>query len=180
MTAMQTPQMKLRQYRQRWPSTAEDIELIKQRLPEITGEVRQALEEQAAEFAIAHARIERELIAIREAQANTDREIAGIKNDITRIDGHIVRIDGHNRPHRRREITSIKEMLAVLVSNTDDMIARMDTMSRELTETSSRVGNLTGSRFERRVARNIRRRSASLRWTVTSAGAASGLGRNGR
>ena len=38
------------------------------------------------------------------------------------------------------------------------MIARIDLMSRSLTETNSRVGNLTGTRYERRVARRIHRR----------------------
>ena len=52
-------------------------------------------------------------------------------------------------PTLQDELAGIKETLAMLVT-------RVEAMSSTLTETSSRVGNLTGSRLERRVARNIR------------------------
>ena len=48
----------------------------------------------------------------------------------------------------------------VVVVHIAELKASTDAMSRTLTETSSRVGNLTGSRFERRVARIIRRRTS--------------------
>ena len=105
-------------------------------MPEIADAVRQGLEQQAAEFTAVHERIERELNAIRERQDAQDGEIA-----------------------------SIKESLAVLVDRTDqlavrtdEVVDRLDAMSRTLNETNSRVGNLAGTRYERRVARIILRR----------------------
>ena len=187
MSTMQTPQDEIAAIQATLALHAEDLELIKQQLPEIAGAVRQAIEQATAEFVATHERIERELNAVRErqeaqalAQANTAREIAGIKDEIAGAKG---------------EITSIKETLTALVIRTDAVVARIDevvdrtdvvvaridevvdrtdvvvahiaelkastdAMSRTLTETSSRVGNLTGSRFERRVARIIRRRTS--------------------
>ena len=187
MSTMQTPQDEIAAIRATLALHAEDLELIKRQLPEISGAVRQAIEQATAEFVAAHERIERELNAVRErqeaqalAQANTAREIAGIKDEIAGAKG---------------EISSIKETLTALVIRTDAVVARIDevvdrtdavvaridevvdrtdvvvahiaelkastdAMSRTLTETSSRVGNLTGSRFERRVARIIRRRTS--------------------
>ena len=170
---MQTPQDEIAAIQATLALHAEDLELIKQQLPEIAGAVRQAIEQATAEFVATHERIERELNAVRErqeaqalAQANTAREIAGIKDEIAGA---------------KDEITSIKETLTALVIRTDAVVARIDevvdrtdvvvahiaelkastdAMSRTLTETSSRVGNLTGSRFERRVARIIRRRTS--------------------
>ena len=187
MSTMQTPQDEIAAIQATLALHAEDLELIKQQLPEIAGAVRQAIEQATAEFVATHERIERELNAVRErqeaqalAQANTAREIAGIKDEIAGAKG---------------EIFSIKETLTALVIRTDAVVARIDevvdrtdvvvaridevvdrtdvvvvhiaelkastdAMSRTLTETSSRVGNLTGSRFERRVARIIRRRTS--------------------
>ncbi len=187
MSTMQTPQDEIAAIQATLALHAEDLELIKQQLPEIAGAVRQAIEQATAEFVATHERIERELNAARErqeaqalAQANTAREIAGIKDEIAGAKG---------------EISSIKETLTALVIRTDAVVARIDevvdrtdavvaridevvdrtdvvvahiaelkastdAMSRTLTETSSRVGNLTGSRFERRVARIIRRRTS--------------------
>ena len=173
MSTMQTPQDEIAAIQATLALHAEDLELIKQQLPEIAGAVRQAIEQATAEFVATHERIERELNAVRErqeaqalAQANTAREIAGIKDEIAGAKG---------------EISSIKETLTALVIRTDAVVARIDevvdrtdvvvahiaelkastdAMSRTLTETSSRVGNLTGSRFERRVARIIRRRTS--------------------
>ena len=177
---MQTPQDEIAAIQATLALHAEDLELIKQQLPEIAGAVRQAIEQATAEFVATHERIERELNAVRErqeaqalAQANTAREIAGIKDEIAGA---------------KDEITSIKETLTALVIRTDALVIRTDAvvaridevvdrtdvvvvhiaelkastdaMSRTLTETSSRVGNLTGSRFERRVARIIRRRTS--------------------
>ena len=184
---MQTPQDEIAAIQATLALHAEDLELIKQQLPEIAGTVRQAIEQATAEFVATHERIERELNAVRErqeaqalAQANTAREIAGIKDEIAGA---------------KDEITSIKETLTALVIRTDAVVARIDevvdrtdvvvaridevvdrtdvvvvhiaelkastdAMSRTLTETSSRVGNLAGSRFERRVARIIRRRTS--------------------
>ncbi|MDE2786047.1 MAG: hypothetical protein OXL37_05225, partial [Chloroflexota bacterium] len=45
-----------------------------------------------------------------------------------------------------------------LAARTDEVVDRLDAMSRTLTETNSRVGNLTCTRYERRVARIILRR----------------------
>ena len=68
-------------------------------------------------------------------------------------------------PTPQDEIASVKEMLAMLVANTNALVAQYDAMSQSITVIESRVGNLTGSRYERRVARNIRgilRRSVRL------------------
>ncbi len=136
---------------------ASDLEQIKRQLPEIAGAVREEMERRATEFTAVNERIWQELTAIRQgqddlalAQTNTVREIAGIKSDIVRIDDNIVRIDG--------EVASLKEIADMLVARTDAMLDRMDTMSRTLTTIDSRVGNLTGTRYERRVARIILRR----------------------
>ena len=136
MSTMQTPQDEILAIQATLELHAEDLERIKQWLPEIADTVRHGLEQQAAEFTAVHERIERELNAIRERQDAQDGEIA-----------------------------SIKESLAVLVDRTDqlavrtdEVVDRLDAMSRTLNETNSRVGNLAGTRYERRVARIILRR----------------------
>ena len=166
MSTMQTPQDEIAAIQATLALHAEDLELIKQQLPEIAGAVRQAIEQATAEFVATHERIERELNAVRERQEAQAGEISSIKDEIAGI---------------KDEISSIKETLTALVIRTDAVVARIDevvdrtdvvvahiaelkastdAMSRTLTETSSRVGNLTGSRFERRVARIIRRRTS--------------------
>ena len=128
----------------------EDLERIKQQMLESDESTRALLENVVAELTATRDNIAQELRAINgrldthtdilnnhterldaqaEAQANTDREVAGING----------------------EISAIKEMLAMLVDRTD-------AMSRTLNETNSRVGNIAGTRYERRVARIIRRR----------------------
>ena len=44
----------------------------------------------------------------------------------------------------------------MLVERTNALVSQYDAMSKTMTVIESRVGNLTGSRLERRVARNIR------------------------
>ena len=136
---------------------AEDLERIKQWLPESPDSVRQAIEQQAAEFTAAHQRIERELNAIRERQQAQEDEITNIKQTlvelITRTDAVVARID------------EVVDRTDVIVSHIAEVKARTDAMSLTLTETNSRLGNVTGTRHERRVARNIRvllRRSIGL------------------
>ena len=119
-----------------------------------------------------------EIVGIKGEIVGINGEIVGIKGDIVRIDGEIVgikgaivRIDGEivgikdEIASIKDEITHIKEQLAVLFARTDAIIARMDAMSATLKSLDSRVGNITGTRLERRVARNIRgrlRRSIGL------------------
>ena len=74
------------------------------------------------------------------------------------MDDNIVRIDDNIANTDLNEIASIKETLAALVARTDAIVEEMGAMSRTLTETNSRVGNLAGTRYERRVARIILRR----------------------
>ena len=128
---------------------------------------------------------ERAIIGINGEIVGINGEIVGIKGDIVRIKGDIVRIDGEivgikdaivridgeivgikdEIASIKDEITHIKEQLAVLFARTDAIIARMDAMSATLKSLDSRVGNITGTRLERRVARNIRgrlRRSIGL------------------
>lgn len=102
-------------------------------------------------------RIDGEIVGIKGAIVRIDGEIVGIKDAIVRIDGEIASI--------KDEIVHINEQLAVLFARTDAIIARMDAMSATLKSLDSRVGNITGTRLERRVARNIRgrlRRSIGL------------------
>ena len=157
MTTTQTPRDEIAAIHATLALHAQDLARINRQLPELAETVRQGLERQAAESATAHERIFRELQAIRERQdaqesaiARIDGEIGGIKNDIGGIRGDIARIDG--------EIVGIKEQLAVLLARTDAIIAQMATMSSTLKSLDSRVGNLTGTRLERRVARTIRGR----------------------
>ena len=177
---MQTPQDEIAAIQATLALHAEDLELIKQQLPEIAGAVRQAIEQATAEFVAAHERIERELNAVRErqeaqalAQANTAREIAGIKDEITsiketltalviRTDAVVARIDEvvDRTDVVVARIDEVVDRTDVVVVHIAELKASTDAMSRTLTETSSRVGNLTGSRFERRVARIIRRRTS--------------------
>lgn len=164
MTTTQTPRDEIAAIHATLALHAQDLARINRQLPELAETVRLGLERQAAESAAAHERIFRELQAIRERQDAQERAIAridgeiggiksdigGIKNDIGGIRGDIARIDG--------EIAHIKEQLAVLFARTDAIIAQMATMSSTLKSLDSRVGNLTGTRLERRVARTIRGR----------------------
>ena len=187
MSTMQTPQDEIAAIQATLALHAEDLELIKQQLPEIAGAVRQAIEQATAEFVAAHERIERELNAVRERQEAQAGEIAGIKETLTalviRTDALVIRTDA--LVARIDEVVDRTDVVVArideVVDRTDVVVARIDevvdrtdvvvahiaelkastdAMSRTLTETSSRVGNLTGSRFERRVARIIRRRTS--------------------
>ena len=142
----------------------EDLERLKQWLPESGDATGSLLESIVAELTATRDGIRRELRSIHArldvlaaAQANANREIAGLKDDVVSIKG---------------EIASVKETVAMLVARTNALVAQYDAMSQSITAMSqsitvieSRVGNLTGSRYERRVARNIRgilRRSVRL------------------
>ena len=141
MSTLQPPQDEIAAIRATLARHEEDLERLKQWLPETGAATGSLLQNLVAELRATRDGIRQELLAIRErldaleaAQANTDREIASIKDELAGV---------------KDELASIKVTLAMLV-------ARVDAMSSTLTETSSRVGNLTGSRLERRVARNIR------------------------
>ncbi len=136
MSTTQSPQDEIAAMQATLARHDEDLERIKQRMLESEESTRALLENIVAELTATRDNIAQELRAVNErldvqtaAQANTDREIAGING----------------------EISTIKETLSVLVDRTD-------AMSRTLNETNSRVGNLTGTRYERRVARIILRR----------------------
>lgn len=147
---MQTPQDEISAIQATLALHAEDLERIKQQLPEIAGAVRQAIEQATAEFVAAHERIERELNAVRERQEAQAGEIAIIKGTLSvlviRTDAVVARID------------EVVDRTDVVVAHIAEVKASTDAMSRTLTETSSRVGNLTGTRFERGVAKTISRR----------------------
>ena len=177
---MQTPQDEIAAIQATLALHAEDLELIKQQLPEIAEAVRQAIEQATAEFVAAHERIERELNAVRERQEAQAGEITSIKETLTalviRTDAVVARIDGvvDRTDVVVARIDGVVDRTDVVVARIDEVVDRTDVvvvhiaelkastdaMSRTLTETSSRVGNLTGSRFERRVARIIRRRTS--------------------
>ena len=150
MSTTQSPQDEIAAMQATLARHDEDLERIKQQMLESEESTRALLENIVAELTATRDNIAQELRAVNDrldahtdilnahterldaqaaAQANTDREIAGING----------------------EISTIKETLSVLVDRTD-------AMSRTLTETNSRVGNLAGTRYERRVARIICRR----------------------
>ncbi len=150
MSTTQSPQDEIAAIQATLARHDEDLERIKQRMIESEESTRAFLENIVAELTATRDNIVQELRAVNErldahtdilnnhterldaraaAQANTDREIAGING----------------------EISTIKETLSVLVDRTD-------AMSRTINETNSRVGNLAGTRYERRVARIIFRR----------------------
>ena len=56
MSTMQTPQDEIAAIQATLALHAEDLELIKQQLPEIAGAVRQAIEQATAEFVATHER----------------------------------------------------------------------------------------------------------------------------
>lgn len=143
MSTTQSPQDEIAAMQATLALHAEDLERIKQWLPEIADTVRHGLEQQAAEFAAVHERIEQELNAIRERQDAQDGEIASIKESLAVL---VARTD---------QLAARTDQLA---TRTDEVVDRLDAMSRTLNETNSRVGNLTGTRYERRVARIILRR----------------------
>ena len=150
MSTTQSPQDEIAAMQATLALHAEDLERIKQWLPESPDSVRQAIEQQAAEFAAAHERIERELNAIRERQEAQEGEIANIKDTLAalviRTDVVVARID---------QVVDRADMLAAHIAEVN---ARTDAMSRTITETNSRVGNIAGTRYERRVARTVHRR----------------------
>ncbi len=127
---------------------SEQLERLNQWLPETGEAMRPLLENIVAELTATRDSVRQELLAIHSrldvhaaAQARTVENIAGING----------------------EIAGIKETLAFLVARTDTLVEQADATSRTLaensrvlTETNSRLGNITGTRHERRVARGIR------------------------
>ncbi len=164
MSTMQTPQDEISAIQATLALHAEDLERIKQQLPEIAGAVRQAIEQATAEFVAAHERIERELNAVRERQEAQAGEIAIIKGTLSvlviRTDVVVARIDEvvDRTDVVVAHIDEVVDRTDVVVAHIAEVKASTDAMSRTLTETSSRVGNLTGTRFERGVAKTISRR----------------------
>ncbi len=164
MSTMQTPQDEISAIQATLALHAEDLERIKQQLPEIAGAVRQAIEQATVEFVAAHERIERELNAVRERQEAQAGEIANIKGTLSvlviRTDAVVARIDEvvDRTDVVVARIDEVVDRTDVVVTHIAEVKASTDAMSRTLTETSSRVGNLTGTRFERGVAKTISRR----------------------
>ena len=178
MSTPPTPQDEIAAMQATLARHEEDLERLKQWLPESGDATGSLLESIVAELTATRDGIRRELRSIHErldvltaAQANANREIAGLKDDfaglksdVTGLKDDVVSIKG--------EIASVKETVAMLVARTNALVAQYDAMSQSITAMSqsitvieSRVGNLTGSRYERRVARNIRgilRRSVRL------------------
>ena len=162
MSTMQSPQEEIAAIQATLALHSEDLERIKQWLPESPDSLRQAIEQQTAEFAAAHERIQRELNAVRERQDAQAGEIVDIRGEIVDIRGEIADIRGEIADIKgeianiKDEIARIKETLNLLVDRTNTLVEQAAATSRTLTETNSRLGNLTGTRYERRVARNFR------------------------
>ncbi len=143
MSTTQSPQDEIAAMQATLALHAEDLERIKQWIPEIREEMRSLWQNISDKLTSTRDSITQELRAIHE-----------------RLDAHTERLDAQAAAQANTdlEIVEIKETLAVLVARTDAIVEEMGTMSRTLTETNSRVGNLTGTRYERRVARIILRR----------------------
>ena len=157
MSTTQSPQDEIAAMQATLALHAEDLERIKQWIPETREEMRSLWQNISDELTSTRDSITQELRAIHERlDAHTER-----------LDAHTERLDAQAaaQANTNLEIAGIKETLAALVARTDGIVEEMGAMSRTLNETNSRVGNLTGSRYERRVARSIRgrmRRSIGL------------------
>ena len=176
MSTIQTTQDEIAAMQATLARHEEDLERLKQWLPESGDATGSLLQSIIAELTATRDGISRELSAIHErldaleaAQANTDREIAGLKDDVAglkdavaRLEGAVARLEGEVASVKgevasvKGEAASVKETLAMLVERTNALVSQYDAMSKTMTVIESRVGNLTGSRLERRVARNIR------------------------
>lgn len=143
MSTTQSPQDEIAAMQAMLALHAEDLERIKQWLPETRQEMRSQWQNISDELTSTRDSITQELRAIHE-----------------RLDAHTERLDAQAAAQANTdlEIVEIKETLVALVARTDAIVEEMGTMSRTLTETNSRVGNLAGTRYERRVARIILRR----------------------
>ena len=176
MSTIQTTQDEIAAMQATLARHEDDLERLKQWLPESGDATGSLLQSIIAELTATRDGISRELSAIHErldaleaAQANTDREIAGLKDDVAglkdavaRLEGAVARLEGEVASVKgevagvKGEVASVKETLAMLVERTNALVSQYDAMSKTMTVIESRVGNLTGSRLERRVARNIR------------------------
>jgi len=150
MSTTQSPQDEIAAMQATLALHAEDLERIKQWIPETREEMRSLWQNISDELTSTRDSITQELRAIHE-----------------RLDAHTERMDvqAAAQANTDLEIAGIKETLAALVARTDGIVEEMGVVSRTLNETNSRVGNLAGSRYERRVARSIRgrmRRSIGL------------------
>ena len=185
MSTPPTPQDEIAAMQATLARNEEDLERLKQWLPESGDATGSLLESIVAELTATRDGIRRELRSIHErldvlaaAQANANREIAGLKDDVAGLKDDVAGLKSDVAGLKddvvsiKGEIASVKETVAMLVARTNALVAQYDAMSQSITAMSqsitvieSRVGNLTGSRYERRVARNIRgilRRSVRL------------------
>ena len=143
MSTTQSPQDEIAAMQATLALHAEDLERIKQWIPETREEMRSLWQNISDELTSTRDSITQELRAVHE-----------------RLDAHTERLDAQAAAQANTdlEIAGIKETLAALVARTDGIVEEMGAMSRTLNETNSRVGNLAGTRYERRVARIILRR----------------------
>lgn len=185
MSTPPTPQDEIAAMQATLARHEEDLERLKQWLPESGDATGSLLESIVAELTATRDGIRRELRSIHArldvlaaAQANANREIAGLKDDVTGLKSDVAGLKDDVAGLKsdvaglkddvvgiKGEIASVKETVAMLVARTNALVAQYDAMSQSITVIESRVGNLTGSRYERRVARNIRgilRRSVRL------------------
>ena len=178
MSTTQSPQDEIAAMQATLARHDEDLERIKQRMLDSEESTRALLENIVAELTETRDNIAQELRAVNERldthtsilNAHTER----LDTHTSILNAHTERLDAHTsilNAHTERldtqaaaqantdlEITSIKETLAALVARTDAIVEDIGAMSKTLTETNSRVGNLAGTRYERRVARIICRR----------------------
>ncbi len=157
MSTTQSPQDEIAAMQATLARHDEDLERIKQRMLESEESTRALLENIVAELTATRDSIAQELRAVHE---RLDAHTSILNVHTERLDAHTERLDAQAAAQANTdlEIASIKEMLAALVARTDAIVEDISAMSRTLTETNSRVGNLAGTRYERRIARIICRR----------------------
>ncbi len=150
MSTTQSPQDEIAAMQATLARHDEDLERIKQQMLESEESTRALLENIVAELTATRDNIAQELRAVHE---RLDAHTSVLNTHTERLDAQAAA-----QANTDLEIAGIKETLAALVARTDTIVEEMGAMSRTLTETNSRVGNLTGTRYERRVARIILRR----------------------
>ena len=147
MSTAQSPQDEIAAIQATLARHAEDLERIKAWLPEIPESLRQTLEQRAAEFTAAHERIERELNAIRERQDAQAGQIVDLNSQMVDLNSRMV---------------DLNSRMVDLNSRMVDLNSQMVAINNQMVAINSRLGNITGTRYERRVARRIRSRLSRI------------------
>ena len=164
MSTTQSPQDEIAAMQATLARHDEDLERIKQRMLESEESTRALLESIVTELAATRDNIAQELRAVNE---RLDAHTRILNSHTERLDAHTSMLNSHTerldaqtaaQANTAREIAGINGEISTIKETLSVLVDRTDAMSRTLNETNSRVGNLTGTRYERRVARIILRR----------------------